>query len=139
MVAGDPPACDLTDLEPQHAVFDGRIALVGAKAERAGDALQVDLAWQALERAPADYTAFVHLIDAAGEIVAQHDQPPAGAGDPTRRWVPGETVRAAFTLRPPVGTELAGLRLRVGLYEPASGRQLPVGDAGEPYVILACS
>jgi hypothetical protein len=86
----------------------------------------VDIAWRALNRSTTDYTAFVHLVDGQQKIVAQQDQPPGGPNNPTTRWVPGEIVRSRFTIKPPKGTVYEGLKLRVGLYEPISGKQVPL-------------
>ena len=96
--------------------------------------LLVDLAWQALDRSTTGYTAFVHLLDAAGQIVAQYDAPPGGEDNPTNLWAPHETVRATFPLALPPGLDSAGLQLRIGLYEPVSGRQIPITAGAGPAV-----
>jgi hypothetical protein len=84
------------------------------------------LGWRALGRSPTDYTAFVHLIDASGKIVAQQDQPPGGPANPTSLWVPGESVRSSAVIQLPANGDLKDLKLRMGLYEPVSGNQLSV-------------
>jgi hypothetical protein len=91
----------------------------------------VDLGWKALDRPTTDYTAFVHLIDNKGQIITQHDAPPGGQENPTRLWAPGETVRSSFILELPEGVNTAGTRLRIGLYEPVGGKQLPVTAAAD--------
>jgi len=130
VMIGMPPAqADLSGLRPLGARFEERIELAGwqAAADPAQpSSLQVDLGWRALGRSVTDYTAFVHMLDGDGRILAQHDQPPGGTDNPTTRWVPGETVRTTMRLDLPAGVDPAGLRLRVGLYEPVSGRQLAV-------------
>jgi hypothetical protein len=141
-----PPAVDVQGMQPTAAQFDGRIDLTGWQARRdpfRPDTLLVDLGWQARSRSTTDYTAFVHLINAAGQIVAQFDQPPGGTENPTTHWVPGETVASSFTLQLPAAKSTEGLRLRVGLYEPVSGKQLPVTNEADgavethnTYVIL---
>lgn len=133
-----PPTADLAGLTPISASFAARIDLLGyAVAPAAEGGLAVDLAWRARDRSPTAYTAFVHLLDAAGSIVSQRDQPPGG-DLPTTRWLPGETLRTTFTL-PPAAADAAGQTLRVGLYEPVSGRQLEVsmpGAAPASFVLL---
>jgi hypothetical protein len=92
----------------------------------------------------ADYTAFVHVLDAKGQIIAQMDRPPGDASSPTSRWIPDEIVVTEMTLSLPPGLVAEATRLRVGLYEPASGRQLPItastspeiGRAGDTFVLL---
>jgi hypothetical protein len=132
------PAPNLpADLLPLGVQFDQRIELAGAQARYDGadtQRLLVDLGWQALDRSTTGYTAFVHLLDAAGQIVAQYDAPPGGEDNPTNLWAPGETVRATFPLALPAGLDSAGLQLRIGLYEPVSGRQIPITAGAAPAV-----
>jgi len=116
-------------LSAVEADFEGRIALDGARIQQAQDApgtLQVDLGWRAIDRSPTGYTAFVHLLDTADNIVAQHDFPVGGADNPTNLWVPGEKVRSTAVLTLPPDYDPTRHRLRIGLYEPVSGRQLAV-------------
>jgi hypothetical protein len=129
MIGDPPPAADLSGLADFGVQFDHRIELTGWRA--IGDAANprqvlVELGWKALDRSTTDYTAFVHLIDDKGQIITQHDAPPGGQGNPTKLWVPGETMRSSFILELPEGVNTAGTRLRIGLYEPVSGKQLPV-------------
>ena len=129
MVRADPPQADFSGLKPLTAAFDDRISLLGwsgAPDVQDPNRLRVDLAWRADRRSTTDYTAFVHLIDGNQQIVAQSDQPPGGEQNPTSRWVPGETVRTTAYLKLDPAFDLASMRLRVGLYEPVSGKQLPL-------------
>jgi hypothetical protein len=142
-----PASPDMSDLRILGARFDDGIQLVGWRAlpdPQDPSRLQVVLGWQVLDRPSTDYTAFVHLLDARGEIIAQHDAPPAGADNPTHLWVPGTSVRSSFPLQVPSGTEDGELRLRIGLYEPVSGTQLALastddssaGRPGDTFVIV---
>ncbi len=122
------------DLSPVGAVFENRIALEGLRSERPANepgALRVELGWRALDRSPTAYTAFVHLLNDEGVIVSQHDFPPGGEANPTHLWVPGETVRSTALLALPPDFAPARYRLRIGLYEPVSGRQLTVKRPGQ--------
>lgn len=94
-----------------------------------------------IERSPTAYAAFVHLLDAAGNIVAQHDFLVGGADNPTNLWVPGEKARALTSvLTLPPDFDPARYQLRIGLYEPVSGRQLAVAMSGQvnesTYILL---
>ena len=120
-----------TDLSPTTATFgrdDGpRIALPGYRLARDDDALRLTLVWQAAG-APGDFTRFVHLLDAGGNIVAQFDGAPAGDSYPTGQWQPGEVVADALTF------DLSALppgeyRVAVGFYAPTEGLpRLPATD-----------
>jgi hypothetical protein len=146
MIGSLPPVAGLTGAHRLDARFDERIALTGWTITSTAEGWNVQLAWQALARSATDYAAFVHLLDAAGQIIAQCDQPPGGPANPTTHWVPGEQVLMTCTL--PKAAQSSGTdapRLRVGLYEPVSGRQLPVSGAdvaadskpGDTFVILS--
>jgi 4-amino-4-deoxy-L-arabinose transferase-like glycosyltransferase len=109
------------------------ITLVGADLSdtraAAGDAVTVTLVWQAEAVVPADYTAFVHLMDERGELVAQADAPPLGGDYPTSWWVPGDVIRGPHRLSLPVTLPPGLYTLQVGLYDPAAGTRVPATDA----------
>jgi len=104
--------------------------LVGYDVRPDGPELRVTLYWRALARPDFDYSAFVHLIDRDGHIVAQQDHAPGEArGYPPSDWVVGDLLRDEHVLTAP-GLRLEEYRLRVGLYNWQTGRQLPI-RAGE--------
>jgi hypothetical protein len=132
-IRSDPPQADSDGLRPLTATFDNRISLLGWSAEpdeKDATRLRVNLLWRAERRSTTDYTAFVHLIDGNGEILSQSDPPPGGEQNPTTKWAPGETVRTTTALTRAPGADRQALRLRVGLYEPVSGKQLPLTGRG---------
>lgn len=96
------------------ADYGGQIRLRGWSARREGDALHVTLFWQAAQTPDLDYTAFVHLLDAAGNLVSQKDRPPDGY--PTSDWRPGEWVMDTYAV--PLQPDLppGEYRLRTGFY-----------------------
>lgn len=147
LIGNQAPQANLADLTSLGVRFDDRIELTGWAVRSDPQnprQLLVDLGWKALDRSPTDYTAFVHLIDRQGQIITQSDAPPGGLDNPTRLWVPGETVRTAYSLELPAGLTTTGTRLRIGLYEPVSQKQLPItaaanpaaGARGDTYVLL---
>lgn len=79
--------------------FGEKIKLVGWTAEWEEDRLLVTLAWQAGTAMEKDYTAFVHLTDSEGKVLAQLDRPPAGY--PTSDWQAGEIVVDHYTIALP--------------------------------------
>jgi hypothetical protein len=135
---GPPPADDVTGYQAVDAQFGGVIELAGWCATRGPDAdgtLHVGLAWRALDRPIEDYTAFVHLVDAQGQLLAQYDRPPSDVTNPTHLWAPGETIQTDFELALPEVGLPSDAQLRIGLYEPISGRRLPLVD-GADFVLL---
>ena len=84
--------------------------------------LDLRLVWAARAAVETDYTAFVHLVDETGALIAQQDRPPRG-DYPTRLWLPGEYVTDAYRFDPSPGR----YTIRVGLYDQATGARLPLG------------
>jgi hypothetical protein len=97
-----------------------------------GQELSLHVYWRAVGLTETRYTVFVHLVGPEGEIVAQHDQQPAGGNRPTTSWLPGEIVADEYHLAVPAAAVSDSYRLRLGLYDPASGERMPVVQAGVP-------
>jgi 4-amino-4-deoxy-L-arabinose transferase-like glycosyltransferase len=115
------------------ANFGDQIRLLGAIADpNLGKDSTLELVWQAAPRAWADYTVFLHLLDAKDQRIAGADvQPP----EPTSTWARGEVVPVTFrpggqsALPIPPDLPAGAYRLAVGLYHPTTGERLPVFDA----------
>jgi len=110
---------------PQHvqiAPFGPSVELVGYDLNEAtltpGSSLAVTLHWHALETPDRNYHTFVHLLDAQGNIVAQHDGRPGNGELPTLGWLPGEYLLDPHLVQVPAGLPAGAYRLGVGLYEP---------------------
>jgi hypothetical protein len=85
---------------------------------------RVNLHWRGNTDATMNRTAFVHLVDHAGRILAQHDGIPAGGTRPTRGWSNGETIIDEHPLSIP--TEWSALA--IGLYDAESGERVKFAD-----------
>ena len=100
-------------------------AVLGEQIEMAatvatvGDTVEVTLVWRPLGEISADLTAFVHLLDPAGNLIAQSDHPPSGY--PTSDWQPHELIRDTFTLPAPL---CAGCQLTTSFYNPLTNQRL---------------
>ncbi|HQF70393.1 MAG TPA: hypothetical protein PLH39_03835 [Promineifilum sp.] len=99
------------------------VALRGYSVTPAAGGDVLTLYWQALDFPRAEFSAFVHALDANGQTISQSDGPPAAV--PMWCWVPGEVVADARRLEG--DTPAAGFA--VGLYDPVSGRRLAVQPA----------
>jgi hypothetical protein len=91
--------------------------------------LAVTLYWQADNTAAADYTLFLHVIDADGKLVAQADGPPLQGDWPTSAWQPGHTLQDLRTVALPETLAAGAYTLLAGWYDPASGARLGATDA----------
>jgi hypothetical protein len=131
------------ELSPASAVLaaplanlDSRIVLRGATASargtgrsapwssplpvHPGDRIQVWLDWQALTAVDQSYSVFVHLIDGAGRLWAQHDYTPLGGAFPTFLWIPrwieGQRVKDPYQLTVPADAPPGTYLLETGMY-----------------------
>jgi hypothetical protein len=114
----------------QHANFGDQIALIGYDLQN-GNApreFRIALYWQTLAEMDHDYTVFVHILDADGNIVAQADHQPHGGSYPTSIWDKSETVRDDFALTAPEGAK-GNFKIRIGWYDLKTGERLPVRGA----------
>jgi len=117
---------------PMTANFASQIALLGydlAPHElEPGSTLRLTLYWQAQAEMEQDYTVFVHLLDAEGRLVAQHDGQPGGGNLPTSSWVGGEIIADEHPLGLDPNLPPGSYRLEVGLYLWPTMERLPVLD-----------
>jgi 4-amino-4-deoxy-L-arabinose transferase-like glycosyltransferase len=94
-----------------------------------GQTADLTLIWQATADPGQVYTVFLHVVDAAGNIVIQADHWPGGL--PTDILAAGQVItdRVEFdVLALPAGR----YDLRLGLYNTASGRRLPITSSAVP-------
>ena len=68
-----------------------------------------------------DYSVFVHVIEPDGERLWQDDHKP---DVPTSKWTPGQTVEYTRTVFVPNYPYIGDANIRLGLYDPPSGRRL---------------
>ncbi|MES1255969.1 MAG: hypothetical protein ABUS56_10200 [Acidobacteriota bacterium] len=77
-----------------------------------------------------DYTVFVGVVDADGELLWTEDhQPPI----PTKQWKPGQTIEYTRTIFVPVYPYIGEAAVRMGLYSMATKKRLTLAgqDAGQ--------
>lgn len=121
---------------PIDAAFGDQLKLARAwqpSRATAGDWFYAVLEWQPLRALDADYKAFVHVLDAQGNLAFQSDRLPLNALLPTSRWPAGQVQRDAHAVVVPAELPAGRYRVVAGVYDPATGARLPVdgplGDA----------
>jgi len=119
---------------PLEANLADRVLLVSCDLDRVefrpGETVQLTLHWQALREMTEDYTVFVHLTHAEGQLVSQQDIQPLGGAKPTTSWTPGEMVDDSYELAIPVGASPGTYWIKVGMYSQSTMKRLPVVEPG---------
>ena len=110
--------------------FGDNIRLLGYKLDaslvESGEPVRLVLYWQALAEIEREYTVFVHILDASGQLVAQRDSMPRDNMLPTTHWLAGRVIDDPHLLPLPQGIEPGRYRVAVGLYHWVTGERLPV-------------
>jgi hypothetical protein len=88
-----------------------------------GSPLKITYKFQVLPNAKfdGDYAVFVHVMDPEGEKLWQDDHHPP---TPTSQWQPGQTVEYTRTVFVPPFPYVGEATIRLGLYNPATGKRL---------------
>jgi hypothetical protein len=108
------------------ATFGDGLILNSARATRTGDAVTVVLDWHLQSTLPEDSTIFLHVVNGAGQLVAQADGAPVAGASPLRLWPAGAAWR---DVRHVTVTDAAALRVLAGVYRAGDGNRLPAVDA----------
>ena len=93
---------------------------------RPGEPLYVTVVWEPLLQTQAPYAVYIHLIDQADALIAQRDSWPGLGRAPTTSWLIGRRFADTYRVDLPETAYAPNQAIvRVGLYEPTTGR-LPV-------------
>lgn len=85
-----------------------------------GSLLDVTFTWHALEQLDRPWLQFVHIVDAAGAIVAERNVQPFDGAFPTTAWVRGDWVRDTVRVNLE-GVPPGRYSVRVGLWDEQRG------------------
>jgi hypothetical protein len=120
---------------PRHVaeavLGDGEIELLGydlhSEVCDGGRNVYVTLYWRALRDGARNLSVLVHLLDEAGELIAQGDGWPLEGRFPTSSWRAGDLVADRHTITVPAGV-CGGLthQLAVGMYLPETVQRIPL-------------
>ncbi len=121
--------------------FAGLISLdvleVASADLKPGDALIVRLHWRALQRLDRNYTIFVHLIDANGEMIDAYDSPPRQGLAPTSGWRVNDPVADGVIISIDDTIPPGEYRLAIGLYDPMTLERLMISGSASDQIIIA--
>lgn len=148
-ISAPPPATNLAELTPlaeegprQHsqraqlpAEFGDSFLLldydISPPETAAGQPLRVHLYLETTARPSANYTVYLHLIDADGNLAAQADH---SLGE-SATFVRGVRPVAGLTLWLPDNPEAGPFSLVTGLYDSSTGQRLPQNDSERGFVL----
>jgi hypothetical protein len=91
------------------------------------------LCWELIKPTPVDYTVFVHVTDARGDMHMADSQPRYGTF-PTSAWQTGEWSEDSHLI--PQTVELPLKQIAVGLYRLESGERLPISGTTQTEFII---
>jgi 4-amino-4-deoxy-L-arabinose transferase-like glycosyltransferase len=111
---------------------DGSATASAVPVFKAGDTLSLRTFWQIEQPFAADYFIFVHVLNAAGQTVAQRDAPPWQGRFPTSSWRPGTLIVDLNDLPLPADLPAGDYTLVVGMFDPATGAHPPTQVDGRP-------
>jgi len=121
--------------EPRSAVAEfGPLALIAAQTPATslspGDAIPVELLWQARAAPGEPLVVVLQLLDASGNVAAGLEEQPLNGRYDAQSWQAGELVRDRHTLVVPPQLSAGAYRLVVGVYRATDGTRF--AQAGGP-------
>jgi len=144
MTFPEDPQSTSDTLRISDVAFGERIMLLGYDPKVVDNVIELVLYWQAERPMDQNWTVFVHLVDGAGNLIAQHDSWPRDGRYPTSVWDQGEVVDDRHLLMLPANMAEGDYQVVIGLYSVESGERLPVLDSASssigdsvPLVVLA--
>jgi 4-amino-4-deoxy-L-arabinose transferase-like glycosyltransferase len=103
---------------------------------KAGDVLGLRTFWSVEQPFERDFFVFVHILDAAGNTVAQRDTPPWQGRFPTSSWRAGAIVVDVNDVALPAGLPPGQYTVVLGMFDPASGARPPISQDGRPIDVV---
>ena len=126
------PSPPLSNIPPELPVELGdNISLIGFSFSPSSNlqeqSLPIALTWEISEPPKANYTAFVHLIDENGQLVAQIDEPLEAFSMLDKSKSINAVLKLPLSENLPPGT----YTITTGLYDNRTGQQLPQNNNGQ--------
>ena len=121
---------DAKQVQTPLVTFGDLLALESTRVQENDGDLAVTLQWQVRSVPAQPLTAFVHVYDRAGKLLAQHDGPLGQNGTPVNYvplalWQPGDGIQEVHTISLSAPLPPEGYTIAAGLYDPATVQRLP--------------
>ncbi len=99
-----------------------------------GEPLDITATWSTEQPVQQPYTLFIHLLDAQGQLVAQHDGMPLDAAWPTTCWQAQQGFSDHYHLTLPPDVEPGNYRLTLGFYWLPTQERTPLLSQSAPAI-----
>ncbi len=114
------------DINYEHGIALRGISPATLLASK-GASVPLTLYWQAEQDIREPVTAFIHILDANEQIVAQVDRWPGGL--PSDIWSPGQVITDEYELTLPEDLLAGSYTVAIGLYTASDGNRLQAFDS----------
>ncbi len=114
---------------PYLVVFADQVELLGISLRQLLDwptSFEVIYYWRCVNKPDTDLRVFVHITTPSGQTVFQEDHWPLAGHFPTTRWAVGDVIRERYVVVLPNWLPAGTYQLRLGWYDPETGRRLPI-------------
>jgi hypothetical protein len=120
---------DYVAAAPEPAEGLRLLGISGLARGKPGANVPIALWWRAAQAPPQGVFTFLHLLDAAGQKVAEYNAPLAGDQRP-RPWIAAEPLLDQAALALPANLAPGQYRLIGGAFDLASGARLTQAELG---------
>ena len=128
------PAIDLNVTAEFENGVQLKHARISATTISVGNPLCVELQWTTTKALSANYTVFIHVLDANGQLMAQSDLQPDGGFAPTNGWQVNQVIRDRHGVILPVTLPLSTYRVVMGVYG-LDGVRLKSGNSDDSVLL----
>jgi 4-amino-4-deoxy-L-arabinose transferase-like glycosyltransferase len=115
-----------------NVTFAGKLQLTGLSMQRTPEGLEVKYRWRCLKRVDRAYWCFTHIVDGKGAIAGYLDHQILHGEPPTSQWREGDTAIEKLSFRFSGTQKSKFYRLRLGVFDRASGERLPITASDFP-------
>jgi len=118
--------------------FGRHLSLVGYESEShlfPGEPAHITMVWYVESATRRPLKVFVHIVDSAGTVVAQHDAEPVNWSRPASSWIRGEFLVDQHDLELSAPLAPGSYRVQVGVYDADTGQRL-LTDLGNEMLTL---
>jgi 4-amino-4-deoxy-L-arabinose transferase-like glycosyltransferase len=101
----------------------------GANGTNGTNKLPLKILWRGEDKIGEDYVIFIHLLNSAGQTVAQRDTAPRYGEFDTSKWMPGELLDDDQSVDLPANLPAGHYKIEMGVYRPTDGKRLKITNA----------